>query len=109
MTLPLLGAGLLLLGGCAALGAGDPLEGFFRDGFSVSDDYGDIDPSFRQAGVSACLARASQYGQSSVTSVRKASSDVLVIDGVTVRSGFAQRAFTCSYRADGQIAKFLRG
>ena len=105
----LLLTGGLSIAGCATGGANSPFESFLKDGLRTSDDFGRVEPAFREAAVNACTARAAQYGQPTVTRTQKGSRDILIVDGVTVRAGRPERAFTCRVRTDGAITQFLRG
>lgn len=109
IVVSLLLAGGLSVAGCATGGANGPFESLLKDGLRTSDDFGRVDPAFREAAVNACTARAAPYGEPTVTRTQKGSMDVLIVDGVTVRASRPQRAFTCSFRSDGAITQFLRG
>ncbi len=100
----------LLLGGCSTLNsAARGVGSFFQDAFRTSDDFGKIDPAFRSSATAACSARATQYGEVAITRVWKSSMNTLVVDGITQQTGYPQRAFTCSFSSEGQIADFKRG
>jgi hypothetical protein len=82
---------------------------FFEDAFRTSQDFGDIDPTHRSAALAACSAQAAQYGEVAITRIWKSTINTLVVDGITRRSGYPQRAFTCSFGTTGQITDFKRG
>ena len=112
---PVLMAGTLMLGGCAAYG-NDPLAGILGSvlggGLGGYDQgYGQgygSNSQFQTAAVNACGQEAAQYGQVRVTDVRQMSRDTLRVDG-QVSSNYRQRSWACAFRADGRITDFQMG
>ena len=109
LTLAIIAAGSISLGGCA--GFGDPTGGLgtvlgsVLGGGGGDGYYGQGGPDFQEVAVDACGNQASRYGQVRITDVRQASRDTMHVHG-TVSNNFQQRSFGCAFRSDGRITDF---
>ena len=111
-------ASTLLLGGCAQNGleglggyGGNPigsvLGGILNGGLGTRNS-GYSSSDFERAAVNACGQTASQYGQVSITDADRTSNSTVRVEG-RIAQNYSQRAFTCSFRSDGQITDFRIG
>ncbi len=99
--LPVLAAGTMLLGGCAAgLGGG----GLFGDilGGNVRND----NDRFERAAANACGREASRYGRIAISDVRQTSREIVRVDGRVQTRDRYERRFSCIFRSDGRIVDF---
>lgn len=126
---PVVAAGTLALGGCAAGYGQDPLTqvlgsvlgssagypqggypqgGYPQGGYGYPQGgYGNSNQSFEQAAVNACASQAGRYGRVGISDVRQQSSSTLRVRGtIEVNNSYQRRSFGCSFRSDGRITDF---
>jgi hypothetical protein len=100
VLLPILAAGSLALGGCAAsIAAGVAGAAFRSAGGGKSAPAQDLAP----AAAEACKANAAQQGEVNIIDVERRSEGKIVVWGTVENSGQRQ-SFECRY--DGKIAGF---
>ncbi|WP_206675180.1 hypothetical protein [Alteripontixanthobacter muriae] len=102
--LPVLVAGTMLLGGCAAGVGGSPLGGIFGSvlGGNVRND----NDRFERAAADACGREAARYGRVAISDVRQTSRDIVRVDGRVLTRDRYERRFSCIFRSDGRIVDF---
>ena len=98
---PALLACALPLGGCAYIGLAPALV----DAVNSSRADGYVGEDFAAAAAEACTARAARYGRPTIARVQPAGEKFMRVSG-TVQEATRERAFTCDFRSNGNIAKF---
>lgn len=102
--LPLIAAGALALGACAAnpYGYGNNYNPVYGSIGALGGAYG---TGFSQAAANACGNYASRYGRVSIRNVQQLDAQHAKVFGY-VNQGYRNEGWDCTYRSDGRVTDF---